>query len=801
MIAFTCPGCHKPLQARQTLAGKKIKCPACGEVAAIPVPATVGGPGFQDQPTVPPREAPASPDTAWPQAPAGDAPTNPSVSTSEATGSAEAADPAAGLTDFLAPPQADDELGWLGKYRILKVLGHGGMGVVFQGEDPKLKRTVALKAMLPGLAASASAGKRFLREAQAMAAVEHDHIARIYQVDEDRGVPFLAMEFLKGEPLDDRLKRGEQLPVAEVLRIGREIAEALAAAHATGLIHRDIKPANVWLEAPRGRVKILDFGLARAAAQESGLTQQGAIIGTPTYMAPEQAQGDPLDARCDLFSLGVVLYRLCTGRLPFQGSDTISTLMAVATSDPAPPWQVNADVPTELSDLVMHLLAKKPAQRVASAEVVVQMLQTLEKQLARQKEPAEHTMALAAGAPVPVPPRRRRRTWPFVAAAGALVALAAAGTVLFWQSPTGMVRIEINDPAIKVALDKDGFKIQGVDKHDIVLTPGEHGLRVKRGDIEFKTDRFVLHKGKTVTLKVEVLKGKVQVVHDGKVIGEHPLARGGEGGSPKVARPAAARYDEAWIRRVAALPPREQVPELVAKLKEFNPKWDGKVSTKTRDGRLDRLYFSADGVTQIWPVRALTGLTFLSCCGSRGGGGNLADLSSLEGMKLTGLRVSATQVKDLSALRGMPLEELMCVNTPVSDLSPLKGLPLTDLHCSGTQVADLSPLRGLPLAKLICNNTDVADLMPLKGMKLVSLHIHNTLVSDLTPLAHMPLRSLLFQGTKVTDLAPLKTMPDLRVVKLRVKTRAAVEILRGIKTLEKINDKPAVDSFKEVESK
>ena len=156
------------------------------------------------------------------------------------------------LTDFLAPPQADDELGRLGKYRILKILGHGGMGVVFQAEDPKLKRTVAIKAMLPTLAASASAGKRFLREAQAMAAVEHDHIVRIYQVDEDRGVPFLAMEFLKGEPLDERLKRDGKLPLAEVLRIGREIAEGLAAAHATGLIHRDIKPANIWLERTAG---------------------------------------------------------------------------------------------------------------------------------------------------------------------------------------------------------------------------------------------------------------------------------------------------------------------------------------------------------------------------------------------------------------------------------------------------------------------------------------------------------------------------------------------------------------------
>ena len=171
------------------------------------------------------------------------------------------------LTDFLSPPQADDELGRLGKYRILKVLGHGGMGVVYQAEDPKLKRKVALKAMLPTLAASASAGQRFLREAQAMAAVKHDHVVTIHQVDEERGVPFLAMEFLKGEPLDERLNREQKLPLAEVLRIGREIAEGLDAAHTTGLIHRDIKPGNIWLEAPAARVKILDFGLARAVAR------------------------------------------------------------------------------------------------------------------------------------------------------------------------------------------------------------------------------------------------------------------------------------------------------------------------------------------------------------------------------------------------------------------------------------------------------------------------------------------------------------------------------------------------------
>jgi serine/threonine protein kinase len=348
MITFACPTCQKQFSVKDEMG----KCPACGQMVVIPSP--------EERPTLGP--APSRQDAL----------THPPLHDPDATQGGNKPD--SSLTDFLAPPQADDELGRLGKYRVLRILGHGGMGVVYLAEDPKLKRSVAIKAILPTLAASDSAGKRFLREAQAMAAVKHDHIATIYQVDEERGIPFLAMEFLAGQPLDERLKRDGKLPVPEVLRIGREIAEGLEAAHATGLIHRDIKPANVWLEAPRGRVKILDFGLARAVSQDAGLTQQGAIVGTPAFMAPEQGRGEAVDARCDLFSLGVVLYRLCTGQQPFKGKDTVSTLMEVALHQPPPPRQLNAEVPQDLSDLVMKLLEKDAARRPASAGEVVRML-------------------------------------------------------------------------------------------------------------------------------------------------------------------------------------------------------------------------------------------------------------------------------------------------------------------------------------------------------------------------------------------------------------------------------------------
>jgi serine/threonine protein kinase len=308
---------------------------------------------------------------------------------------------------FLAPPQCPDELGRLGPYRVLEVLGAGGMGVVFRAEDPQLMRPVALKAMLPAMAERGDARQRFLREARAAAGISHDHIITVYQVGEDGGVPYLAMQYLNGETLDKHLDHEGSLSVAEVIRIGREIALGLSAAHQRYLIHRDIKPANIWLERQLealpsawfgGRVKLLDFGLARAVGEEGQLTQLGGIVGTPAYMAPEQAQGKGVDARADLFSLGCVLYRMATGKAPFSGADVVSTLMAVATHDPPPPHELNGRFPKAVSQLIMKLLAKEVANRPASATEVAEALNRLARELAEQPT----TPGASAG-----PPRER----------------------------------------------------------------------------------------------------------------------------------------------------------------------------------------------------------------------------------------------------------------------------------------------------------------------------------------------------------------------------------------------------------
>ena len=309
----------------------------------------------------------------------------------------------------LAPPQHPEELGRLAHYRVLGVLGRGAMGIVFEAEDTHLRRLVALKVMSPHLAQADDARARFLREARAAAALKNDNIVTIYQVGEERGIPFLAMERLSGKSLDEWLRPDRRAGVLETLSIGKQITKGLAAAHEAGLIHRDIKPSNLWLESPRWRLKILDFGLARRNVGEfTVLTQDGALVGTPAFMAPEQARGEDLDGRCDLFSFGCVLYRMVTGRLPFQGPTMLAVLAAVTSEEPAEIRSINPEVPPSLADLIHRLLAKNPADRPRSARVVFEELGAIEKQWREGTTgPTPEPDRSAEGPTVTLPPTER----------------------------------------------------------------------------------------------------------------------------------------------------------------------------------------------------------------------------------------------------------------------------------------------------------------------------------------------------------------------------------------------------------
>jgi Tol biopolymer transport system component len=277
-------------------------------------------------------------------------------------------------------------------YRIIEKIGGGGMGVVYRAEDTRLGRQVALKFLPEDIAADPLALDRFRREARAASAINHPHICTVYDIGEDSsGRPFLAMEFLEGFTLKARLD-GERPSVATTIDWAVQVADALDAAHSKGIVHRDIKPANLFVT-PRSQVKVLDFGLAKVAAQHARTgpsdatatlsigfeTTPGVTMGTIAYMSPEQASGDDLDARTDIFSFGVVLYQMATGRLPFEGRTTALVFNAILSHNPAPPSSLNPELPEDFDRIVMRMLEKDRDSRYQSAAELLAELRTLQR--------------------------------------------------------------------------------------------------------------------------------------------------------------------------------------------------------------------------------------------------------------------------------------------------------------------------------------------------------------------------------------------------------------------------------------
>ena len=262
----------------------------------------------------------------------------------------------------------------VGHYEILEQLGEGGMGVVYKARDVLLNRTAALKFLPTDGAEAADKRRRFVQEAQAASALNHPNIVTIYEVGQADGRDFIAMELVQGRPLDEVIGR-KALPQGKSIAYGVQIADALAAAHAAGIVHRDLKPGNVMV-ADSGLVKVLDFGLAKLVARASGgsdatrtvladsaKTAEGLILGTVSYMSPEQAEGRPVDHTSDIFSFGALFYEMLTGRRAFHGESTVSTLAAILTAEPAPLSAEAPGVPAELTRIVSRCLRKAPEKR------------------------------------------------------------------------------------------------------------------------------------------------------------------------------------------------------------------------------------------------------------------------------------------------------------------------------------------------------------------------------------------------------------------------------------------------------
>jgi serine/threonine protein kinase len=318
--------------------------------------------------------------------------------------------------------------------------------------------------MNPKLDGDTNGWHRFLREARMMAAIKHESLVTVYQVSQENGVIFLAMELLEGSTVEDWRQQRLRPDVEEVLRLGREIASALAFLHAHGLVHRDLKPSNLWLQSPGGRLKILDFGLARFLHDDVCLTETGAVLGTPAFMSPEQARGETVGHRSDLFSFGCILYTLAAGVNPFHANNTTATLTALATHDPCPVEDLNPAMPRALSDLIGQLLAKDADDRPSTAAEVLHQLQRIEaaRTSALEPRPAPKPRPQPAKVPetaatsgsrterVSAPPRskkrrqpRRRRWLGLVVGALLVVTVPAAGVLVASRlRPTETVRPE-----------------------------------------------------------------------------------------------------------------------------------------------------------------------------------------------------------------------------------------------------------------------------------------------------------------------------------------------------------------------
>lgn len=444
---------------------------------------------------------------------------------------------ATGVTVSLPAPAA----AMIREYKLLAKLGEGGMGAVYKALHTRLDKTVALKVLPADRMRDTAAVARFQREMKAVGRLEHPNIVRAMDAGEADGMHYLVMEYVPGVDLSDISRRVGPLPLADACELVRQAALGLQEAHEHGMVHRDIKPSNLILAQPRRKqevpsVKILDLGLALLSEafspDQPGLTSTGQMMGTLDYMAPEQG-GDShqVDIRADVYSLGATLYKLLCGEAPFGAAkyDTpVKKLVALATQEPLPLVERRSDVPAELSAIVQKMLAKEPSQRFSTPEEVADAL-------APFCAGADLAAVLAAGsggaiADVPkfsdtrahltsasvetatkdkrqvpaaqrsvwaafrcLPPRARALA---LAGAGGLALVACLGVIFFLQTPNGTVRIEINDPAIRVVLDKGGATFQGVDKdHKIKLQSGPHGLTITRGDLTFDTDMFELKKG------------------------------------------------------------------------------------------------------------------------------------------------------------------------------------------------------------------------------------------------------------------------------------------------------------------
>lgn len=412
---------------------------------------------------------------------------------------------------LLGPTDDPQMLGRIGTYEIVGVIGRGGMGVVFKAFDGALNRFVAIKMLLPHLAVSGAARKRFAREGKAAAAVIDDNVLPIYAVAEWQGIPYLVTQYSRSATLQARIADQGPLEPKEILRIGMQTARGLAAAHAQGLVHRDIKPSNILLDGAVERAMLTDFGLARAA-DDASITRTGVIAGTPQYMSPEQARAGTVDGRSDLFGLGCVMYAMSTGRPPFRAESSYAILRLITDHEPKSIREINVDIPDWLCGIIAKLMAKDANDRYATAAEVAELLESC---LAHLQQPSTIPLPPKAQAAVLTKPRTQsnaRRWSPRNWVIGCAIACGCAAFAIF----AGVIIVlELNKGTLTIESKVDGVKIKITQGEKVVdeltLEKKAQSVRIAAGkyniEIEGDSDSVQIDNG-NITLS----RGGTEVV-------------------------------------------------------------------------------------------------------------------------------------------------------------------------------------------------------------------------------------------------------------------------------------------------